>query len=129
MKLTNENYVSTAEEVMRDLCENSRKGGLVTTSKIRKILAMVSDIYNDARHISGDKLNGEMKSRIQYLKMHVVYEAGRDKNNGPVRTFIEKAQIIQAIDMIGNSKSNLFTFCHYMEALVAYRKYLGGRDD
>ena len=137
LKLTNENYVSEAEKVIKEIRDNAKKGGMVTTSKIRKILAMVSDIYNDARHISGDKLDTEMISRIQYLKMHVVYEAGRDKEirqgrnymDGPVKSFIIKADIINQIDQIGTSKSNLITFCHYMEALVAYRKFLGERDE
>ena len=133
MKLTNENYVTEAEIVMRELCSIKDNRGRdvkpVTTSKIRKILAMVSNIYNDARHIAGESLDSEMRGRLQYLKMHVVYEAGRDKDVGrPVRSFIEKAKIIETIDSIGNNKQKLIIFCHYMEALVAYRKYYGGNE-
>ena len=129
MKLTNENYVSEAERVITHICENAGRGGPVSTSKIRKILAMVSDIYNDARHVVGNKLDSEMRSRIQYLKLHIVYEAGRDRVQGPVRSFIEGAHILESIDGIGDSKEKLIVFCHYMEALVAYRKYIGGKDE
>jgi len=131
LKLTNENYVSEAERVIREIKDDAGKfGKIVTTSKIRKILAMVSDLYNRARHIIGNDLDGEMRSRIQYLKLHIVYEAGRDNEKGnPVKTFINKANLLSIIDDIGSSKEYLITFCHYMEALVAYRKYIGGKDE
>ena len=126
MKLTKENYVDQAERVMRGICSDKDKRTIVTTSKIRNILSMVSDIYNDARRWPKETLDSDMISRIQYLKMHVAYDAGREKS---VRILVEKAGIFQAIDEIGKSRDNLIVFCHYMEALVAYRKYLGERDE
>ena len=126
MKLTKENYVDQAERVMRGICSDKDKRNIVTTSKIRNILSMVSDIYNDARRWQKETLDSDMISRIQYLKMHVAYDAGREKS---VRILVEKAGIFQAIDEIGKSRDNLIVFCHYMEALVAYRKYLGERDE
>lgn len=125
MELTKENYVDTAEKVMKEICCMEPKK-IVTTSKIRNILGMISDIYNDVRHISGDKLDSDMIGRIQYLKLHVVYEAGREKS---VKILVDKAGLLPAINSIGSSKEQLILFCHYMEALVAYRKYLGGRDE
>ena len=131
MKLTKKNYVETAEKVILALVEeadlNRRNVSLVTTSKIRKILSMVSDIYNDACQMSGNTLDDEMIGRIQYLKMHIVYEAGRDKK--AVKPFVKKANLLSAINDIGDSREQLILFCHYMEALVAYRKYHGKRDD
>ena len=124
MGLTKTNYVDKAEKVIDTICKRDRR--IVTTSKLRNILSMISDIYNDARHLQGDKLDEDMMGRVQYLKMRVAYEAGREST---VDTLVKEAGLFDAIDEIGNSRDQLMTFCHYMEALVAYRKYLGGRDE
>jgi CRISPR-associated protein, csm2 family len=58
--------------------------------------------------------------------MHTIYEAGREPS---VKKFVEEAQIIEQIDKIKADKDKLILFCLYMEALVAYRKYLGGKDE
>ena len=118
-----ENYVGKAESVITALIGRKE---LLTTSKIRKLLAILSEIYTDARHDGKKELSDEIKSRIQYFKMRFVYEAGREKT---VKAFWEAAQIEKQIDKIGNSKKELILFCHYMEALVAYRKFLGGKDE
>ena len=124
MKLTNENYVGEAERVINSLiAENDRR--ILTTSKIRNILSMITDIYNDVRELPGDELDPELRGRIQYLKVHIVYEAGREKT---VKDFMEEADLLGVLDSIGNSKERFLLFCHYMEALVAYRKYLGKND-
>lgn len=124
MVITKENYVDHAEQVMRKLCDNrSRQRDLVTTSKIRSILSMVSEIYNNVRLERDSKLNENLKERLQYLKMRMVYEAGREPS---VKTFIEEARLMKALDEVGDNRERLITFCHYMEALVAYRKFLGG---
>ncbi len=121
--ITEENYVGKAESVITVLIGRKE---LLTTSKIRKLLAILSEIYTDARHDGKKELSDEIKSRIQYFKMRFVYEAGREKT---VKAFWEAAQIEKQIDKIGNSKKELILFCHYMEALVAYRKFLGGKDE
>ena len=124
MVITKENYVDHAEQVMRKLCDNgSRQKDLVTTSKIRSILSMVSEIYNNVRLERDPKLNENLKERLQYLTMRMVYEAGREPS---VKTFIEEARLMKVLDEVGDSRERLITFCHYMEALVAYRKFLGG---
>ena len=43
IELTNENYVKKAEDVINNLIAGKSK--ILTTSKIRKLLAMVSDMY------------------------------------------------------------------------------------
>ena len=121
--ITEENYVGKAESVITALIGRKE---LLTISKIRKLLAILSEIYTDARHDGKKELSDEIKSRIQYFKIRFVYEAGREKT---VKAFWEAAQIEKQIDKIGNSKKELILFCHYMEALVAYRKFLGGKDE
>ena len=71
MGLTKTNYVDKAEKVIDTICKRDRR--IVTTSKLRNILSMISDIYNDARHLQGDKLDEDMMGRVQYLKMRVAF--------------------------------------------------------
>ena len=93
--LTNENYVKKAEEVIEKLSRNTDRWGnvqMVTTSKIRNLLSMSTDIYNEVRVIREDKLNDDICGRISYLKIRFVYEAGRDRD---VKTFVKEAKIIE----------------------------------
>ncbi|RKW38796.1 MAG: type III-A CRISPR-associated protein Csm2 [Lachnospiraceae bacterium] len=124
IELTNENYVKQAEDVINNLIAGKSK--ILTTSKIRKLLAMVSDMYTKAKRLKSNTLSSDWVSKIQYFKMHTIYEAGREPS---VKKFVEEAQIIEQIDKIKADKDKLILFCLYMEALVAYRKYLGGKDE
>ena len=122
MILTNENYLEKAEQVIDNLRKNDKGLILLTTTKLRKILSMVSEIYSDASRIREEKLDAEMRSRLQYLKLHIVYEEGREPT---VKDFVKKSELIGALDEVEDSKSKLIVFCHYVEALVAYRKFKG----
>ncbi|HCS72354.1 MAG TPA: type III-A CRISPR-associated protein Csm2 [Clostridiales bacterium] len=125
VKLNELTYVTQAENVIKNL-EKDRYGNIyLTTSKIRNLLGMISEIYNEAAHETGAELSIDLQSRIQYLKLRFVYEAGRKR---AVKDFVEKAGILQYIDHIGKSRDGFLLFCKYMEALVAYHKYYGGRD-
>ena len=126
VKLQTDNYVEIAEGVIKNLNRDKENKLLLTTSKIRNILEMVSELYNDAQRLRAETLSDELIGRVQYLKMRVAYEAGRDD---VVRDFVEMAQLLGEIDRVGRKKERLILFCHYMEALVAYHKFLGGRDN
>ena len=126
-------YVEKAEKVIKEryFDQNGRPitSNMITTSKIRKLLSGMSDIYNDVIRVTGEELPEEIIERIQYLKIQFVYEYGRDKNNGPVRGLMDKSEIIRYIDKIGKSKSNFIKVERYMEALVAYHRFYGGKDE
>lgn len=124
IELTDENYVDQAKKVMDNLVKCRDK--LLTTSKIRKLLAMISDMYTKAKRLKSDVLNSDWISKIQYFKMHTIYEAGREPS---VKKFVEEAQLIDQLDKIKTDRKKLILFCHYMEALVAYRKYSNVRDE
>ena len=126
IELTDENYVSQAEAVIKRLIDENGKNKILTTSKIRKLLAMISEMYTKAKRLKSNTLNSDLLTKLQYFKMHTVYEAGRESS---VKKFVEEAQITNQIDKIKTDKEKLILFCHYMEALVAYRKFLGGRDE
>ena len=130
MKLTEDNYVKTAENVILKLSkEVDRRGnqnGLVTTSKIRNLLAMTAEIYNDVINSTDEHLSQETIGRINYLKIRFVYEAGREKL---VRSLVDEAQILSCLDDIKGSRKQFLLFSRYMEALVPYRKFYGQKDE
>ncbi len=123
-ELTEENYVEQAEEVIKTLCERYRdfKGNpsIVTTTKLRNLLAMSADIYNDVVNSLEETLSPEVRGRVNYLKVRMIYEAGRDDK---VKQFLETADLIRHLDDIRGTRRQYILFSRYMEALVAYRRY------
>lgn len=130
MKLTEDNYVEIAEKAIKRLCEKKdsrgRKIPPVTTSKIRNLLAMTADIYNEVINSKEEKLSSELVGRINYMKIRFIYEAGREP---AVKSLVNEADILTHLDEISGSRKQYILFSRYMEALVAYRKFYGGRDE
>lgn len=130
MRIDDSNYVDKAESVIKKLSERVDKGGkpveIVTTSKIRNLLAMVSDTYNDILNLTDDKLSEEMTGRISYMRMRFYYEAGREPK---VKALFEASELLDIMKEIGTSRKNYILFSRYMESLVAFRKFYGKNDD
>lgn len=121
-------YVEDAEKVFKDWYSTRDKK--ITTSKIRGLLSGMSDIYNDVVRVEGEELPQDIVDRIQYLKVQFVYEYGRDdKKDGSVRRFINESKSLNKIDQIGTSKKKFIEMERYMEALVAYHRFYGGKDE
>jgi len=72
-------------------------------------------------------LTDKIKEQITYLRIRCIYEAGRNGNE-PVKYFVKESGILEILPSI-ESRKDYILFSHYMEALVAWRKYLGGKDD
>jgi len=128
MILENDTYVARAENAIKKLSENRDRRGnpdMVTTTQIRNLLAMTADIYNEVCISMEEKLSEDIRGRVNYLKVRFLYEAGRQRQ---VKDFVTAAGIIECIDEIGESKKKFILFNKYMEALVAYHKFYGGRD-
>ena len=125
MVLEKTNYVDMAENAVKRLERNKNGNLILTTSKIRNILSMISTIYNEVIHHPADKLNEDMVERLKYLKMRFAYEAGREK---AVKYLIEVAKIFEIIDWVGNDKQRCILFCKYIESIVEYHKLNGCRD-
>lgn len=128
MILDEKNYVDKAERVMGELAQ--KKGGdgkpdMVTTSQIRNLLSMAADIYNEVMICAEERLGEDICGRIDYLKIRFLYAAGREPK---VKDFVEKAQVIECIGEIKGEKKNYLLFYRYMESLIAYHRFLGGRD-
>jgi len=122
-----EDYTDRAERVIVELIEelgDNYKN--FTTSKLRNILAMVSDIYNDILTEQEEILNDEIRGKIAYLKVRLIYECGREPY--VIKPFVEKARLLDIISGIGSSRQRFIDFEHYMEALVAYHRFHGGKD-
>ena len=135
--ISEKNYVDQAEKVMKELKQNGKekkgkersKNGdkeiRITTSKIRNILSMTINILNEVKEQRGEILPDSIMGQISYLKVRILYEAGRDRD---VKEFVEKGNLVEFIESIEDKKSDYILFSHYIEALVAFHKYYGGRD-
>lgn len=130
MALNEQNYVDEAENVIKKLknLKNARGNAvpMVTTSKLRNLLAMAADIYNEIMNQHTEMLSEEICSRIAYLRVRFLYEAGRED---AVKRFVEEAGIVPLLKGINGSRKKYLLFHRYMEALVAFHKYYGGKDN
>ena len=130
MKLTEETYVEEAERAIKALKGKKDKKQnpvpIVTTSKIRNLLAMTAELYNEALNCSKENLPEELVGRINYLKIRFVYEAGRENS---VRNLVEEARILEHLNEVNGIRTQYLLFSRYMEALVAYRKFYVENDD
>lgn len=131
MTINESNYVDAAEQAilkLKDL-KDMRTGKpipMVTTSKLRNLLAMSADIYNEVMNQQNEKLNDDICARIEYLRVRFLYEAGRES---AVKRLVETAGIINILKSVQGSKKRYILFNRYMEALVAFHKYNGGKDN
>ena len=125
--ITSTKYVDEAEKVIQSL----QGRDLLSTNKIRSILALVSDLNDKLR--MDDSLSGEtIKEDCGYIRMRFAYECGREQK---VKTFVNSANLINFLKSVDDQrlsekevKEKALLFCKYMEALVAYHKYYGGND-
>lgn len=122
MILEEKTYVDKAEQVIKKL----KNGNMITSTKLRNLLAMTADIYNEVwEKGEQEQLPDDICERIDYLRIRFVYESGRDKS---VNDFVDEAKILDVLKEIKGSRKRYILFSHYMEALVAFHKYYGGRD-
>ena len=98
----------------------------ITTSKIRGFLSLVNDVYNEEYLRQEETLQESSLAKIQMMRVRILYEAGRYDDS--VKPFVEKSCILSYLKGIGNSRTKFLRFAAYMEALVGYHRYLGGKD-
>ncbi|MBC7075731.1 MAG: type III-A CRISPR-associated protein Csm2 [Syntrophomonadaceae bacterium] len=130
-------YVSIAEKRMKALMTPNSKNpfGNLTTSKIRNILSLVNDIYSQVINWKEEELPQEITDRIRYIKVRLAYEAGRENQqtdrdkDKKIKEFIDKTGLIEAVDYIASSREKFIRYAKYLEALVAYHRYYGGKDN
>ncbi|MGN1457089.1 MAG: type III-A CRISPR-associated protein Csm2 [Acutalibacteraceae bacterium] len=113
--------VPEAEAIIKNISYGKNR---ITTSQIRIILSLINELYDMIRLDTSEKLSTAVQSHIQYIKMKIIYQAGR---NNAVKDFEKLSNLTYHLDHVDGSRENLLCLCHYMEALVAYHKYyIGG---
>ena len=117
-----ENYVDEAERIMRALISS---GTTVTTSKIRNLLSLVTDIFNTENIRTEEKLRPESVVKLNLMRVRVAYECGRDDT---VKSFVAQTNLLEYLKGISTDRADLIRFAHYMEALVAFHRYFGGKE-
>ena len=100
----------------------SKKEIKITTSQIRKFLSGINLLQNKMNN-EEETLSDETVSEIKYLKIKLAYQAGREKK---IKVLYDN--LVPEIDNIGNSKKKFIEFSKYIEAIVAYHKFYGGKD-
>ena len=125
--------VTEAEKAIEGLKykdKNNRDRIDVTTSQIRKFLTEVNVVRNKvdlykAKNKGAESLSKELTAEIKFLKVNLLYQAGRTV---AVKQFMTISKLDVIIDSIGDSLARFVKFTKYVEALVAYHKFLGGKD-
>lgn len=113
-------YVDEAEKIMQD---NYRK---ITTSKLRNLLSLLMDVYNTETLRTEETISEESAVKLQMARIRMAYECGRDRN---VKEFVEAAHMMPWLKDIGKSREKAIRYVHYLEAIVAYHRFFGGREN
>lgn len=105
MLVNEQNYVDEAERVIKALIvqeeRNARNMPLVTTSKLRNLLAMSADIYNEVINQKEDKLSEDICARIEYLRVRFLYESGRENS---VKNLVVESKLMDVLKEINGSR-------------------------
>ena len=123
-----EDYVKEAEDII--LKEEWFRR--ITTSKIRRLFSLLIDSYNLESIYTDKTLKPETVRQLHLAQIRMLYEAGRDES---VKDFLESTKLVHYLKGIKddskgikNDRNAFINYFHYMEALVAYHKYFGGKE-
>ena len=116
-------YVGLAEKTLSALYEN--RNDRITTSKLRNILSMATDVYNIETRRTDAELLDSSKRSLQLMRIRLLYECGREKT---VKKFVETTGLISYLKGI-KTREDFIAYSHYLEALVAYHRYFGGGEN
>lgn len=128
--------VDQAEKVIQALKKesdnNPKECRFITTSQLRRFLTAVNRVTGQVEKYKRERnekrnnqLPKELQTQIKFLKVKLAYAAGREKS---VKKFAEKAELMKEIENIGDDMMRYEAFAAYMEALVAFHKFYGGRE-
>lgn len=126
--------VSEAEQVIKKLSTgiiiDGKKVSMLSKSQIRKFLAAFTSVTNKVeiekrKNPAKEEMSAQLSAEIKFLKVKLVYQAGREKS---VKAFVNESHLLDKIDGVGKSFAKYKELANYMEALVAYHKFYGGKD-
>ncbi len=121
--------VDFAEDAIKNLKGNQN---LLTTSQLRKFLTAVTsvknkiDLYKMHHREEKENFSEDLGLEVKLLKTTLYYQAGRDSDK-KVSAFIDATNLGTRIDNIGTSYKQFHELYRYIEALVAFHKYYGGK--
>lgn len=127
------NFVDAAEQVILKVSTPTNNKGIrkfgITTSKIRNLLSLAIEIYHQEYLRTEPKLLEDSVYRIQMMRVRMAYEGRRDGGDKSVKQFLEESKLIPYLNDIGDDRMKLIRYTQYLEALVAYHCYYGGREN
>lgn len=122
-------YVEAAKKVIEDVLfdkdNHSRVEKAVTTTKVRNLFSLANDICNWERYRKEETLLPESEAKLKQMYVRVIFEYKRDTKT---KIFIDKARILQHMKWIEGNRDRFVRFAMYMEALVAFHRYYGGKE-
>lgn len=126
--------VEEAEKVILKIKNNNKGKIYLTTSQIRKFLTAVNLLKNKieiyrCQNNNTNILSEDLTMEIKFMRINIVYQVGKDNSKKNLKEFVETAQLENWIKNIGNSVVKFNEFYKYVEALVAFHKYYGGKDE
>lgn len=127
--------VDTAEKVIVSLKKDKYNKISLTTSQIRKFLTAVNVVRNKVDLYKGQNkgnktMSEEIAAEVKFLKVTLLYQAAKASHNRDisVKDFVEKSRIDEVVADIGTDIVKFEKLCKYVEALVAFHKFNGGKD-
>ena len=116
------NYVDLAQKVIDKHYQNEGKK-TITTNQLRNFLELTNELREQLRTGHVEKLDADMMSQVQYIKLRLIYAAGRDEGDNGVFKFMQCSSLIECLDTVGDSPQQYLLVCKYLEALIAYHKW------
>lgn len=118
-----------ANEFVKNKLMNTHGKISITTSQIRKFLSAVNCLENKISACDKE-LPQDIANEIKYLKVKLAYQVGREKNTEKKEGLKNLYNEIEPlISQIRTSKENFTKFARYIEAIVAYHKFNGGKEN
>ena len=125
--------VDLAQKVMYTLSHDNqgKQKRMMTTSQIRRFLTAVNTVTGKVEQYQNEtselgKLSADLAAQVKFLKVKLAYQVGRQGK--VVADFAKEADLMAAIDSIGSDAKKYEEFARYVEALVAFHKFYGGKD-
>lgn len=125
--------VKEGEKLVKKMVEKREKN--FTTSQLRKIHSYASIVNNKIQmeeskgNSSSYKISEALQSDVQYIKLKLIYQMGREKSikkwfGSEGTEGIKGIGLEKIIADIGDSKEKFDKFYRLLESIIAYKKYM-----
>ena len=113
--------INKAEEFVK-----SKNITSISTSQIRKFLSAVNKINNKVKYQNdSEELSNDIVDEIAYMRVQFAYIVGKNNTNEMKELY---KKLDPAMAEIKTSKAAFINFARYVEAIIAYHKFHGGKD-